>query len=118
MFFHIVPLAVRPPTVCALCGGTRGPFVDVTGLEHLEIATIHGVRHYDGAVYICVGNKEQTGCLLQMADAVGCRMPEDAREDRQLVEAYRQRNEELTAQVAELERRELRVVSVEELQTS
>jgi hypothetical protein len=118
MFFHEVAEPVKMPTKCALCGSTRGPLFEIAGLEHLECVTAHGLQAFTGQIYVCIGTQENTGCVLQMADRLGCLLPEPAallrREHRQLSID----NTQLRDRVRELEARELRVVSVEDLKRS
>jgi hypothetical protein len=54
--FQAVANARYSPTKCALCDTHAGPFID-TGFE------VIGYGH----VYICMANKDHSGCVRQMA---------------------------------------------------
>jgi hypothetical protein len=62
--FHLVETATISPTMCFLCAGHEGPFVD-TGVENPQI----------GRIYICASKGNRVGCVRQMGRLDGLYEP-------------------------------------------
>jgi hypothetical protein len=62
--FHLVETATISPTMCFLCAGHEGPFVD-TGVENPQI----------GRIYICASRGNRVGCVRQMGRLDGLYEP-------------------------------------------
>lgn len=57
---RIINHAELTPTMCAVCSGTNGPFLD----------TARDIQGY-GRVHICVGDESRPGCLIQAVRLLG-----------------------------------------------
>lgn len=69
--FRLVQNAERSPTMCAACGGNKGPFIDLD-VTTFSIATASGwTPIVDGTLYLCVGSAENPGCVVQAARKSG-----------------------------------------------
>jgi hypothetical protein len=68
--FRLIAHAERSPTTCIACGRHTGPFIDLNSTI-LQVPTTVGVMDLDIAFYLCVGDAEQPGCVVQMARMTG-----------------------------------------------
>lgn len=82
--------AERSPTKCLLCHTHEGPFIDCQ-----QEIPIHGW------VYICVGNEDRPGCLIQMARMVGMAETSVAFQTRQALDEALANIDRLDAELAE-----------------
>lgn len=57
---RIIEHAELSPTMCAICSGTNGPFLD----------TARDIQGY-GRVHLCVGTEDRPGCLIQAVRLLG-----------------------------------------------
>lgn len=68
--FRKVAVAERSPTTCISCGQHEGPFIDLN-TTIASVPTQVGLTDLDIGFYLCVGNAERPGCVVQMARMTG-----------------------------------------------
>lgn len=68
--FNLVQAPARSPACCMACGSTRGPFIDFD-IPFIKVATAVGIMDAEAGVYLCVGNEDNPGCIVQAARMSG-----------------------------------------------